>query len=246
MQHKLSGLDVNRYMQIERHKCSFANRQSRAWALVLLSCCGRFGILIAFLLQSPIVLTIVVLIIYRSTKVLLFSMSLHWEMFFMQEINTFPSFKTLSSPLHFVYKPKCILKRCLSPYSSSLKIMGCGRPPTLVWFLCQHHFIQCTSRKYVAVSCWEFFQHGRFSVCAEGTWPVPIVLPLLPPPREQDVAEGPACPSHSLGVLQHAGAVGKQESRLLSRPSGFNRPFKQSLLPDLKIRWVFWSWMPSL
>lgn len=112
--------------------------------------------------------------------------------------------------------------------------MGCGRPSTLIWLPCQHHFTHCTSRKYMAVSCWGFFQHGRFSECAEGTWPEPIAVSLLPPAWEQDVTEGPACPNHSSGERQHAGAVGKQEARFLPRPSCFNRPFKQSLLPALK------------
>lgn len=86
----------------------------------------------------------------------------------------------------------------------------------------------------MAVSCWGFSQHGRFSECPEGTWPVPIALSLLPPSWEQDVGEGPSHPNHSSGELQCAGALGKQEAMFLPRPSGFNRPFKQSLLSALK------------
>lgn len=63
---------------------------------------------------------------------------------------------------------------------------------------------------------------------------MPLALSLMPAAWEQDVREGPAHPNYSSGELQHAGAVGKQEARFLHRPSGFNRPFQQSLLPALK------------
>lgn len=82
------------------------------------------------------------------------------------------------------------------------------------------------------ISCWGFFQCGKFSECAEGTWSVPVAVSLQPPAQEQDVAEGPACPSHSSGaacwICREAGG------RFLPRPSGFNRPSKQNLLPALK------------
>lgn len=154
----------------------------------------------------------------------------------MQEINTFPSFWTLSSPLLFVSicKPKLVLKRCLSPNSSSLKITYCDRPSTLLSFLCQHHVVHCANRKYMAVSCWGFFQPGRFPECAEGTWPEPISLPSPPPAWEQDRAEGMGCPNHRSGELQHAPAMGKQEARVLPRPSDLTGSSKQSPLPALK------------
>lgn len=73
--------------------------------------------------------------------------------------------------------------------------MYCDRPSTLLWFLCQYHIVHCTSRKYMAVSCWGFFQRGRFPKCAEGAWSMPILLPLTPPVREQDVAGGWGVPA---------------------------------------------------
>lgn len=51
-------------LYIKLDKRSFASRKRQRYqVLVLLSCCGRFGIFISFLLESPIVFAIVALII---------------------------------------------------------------------------------------------------------------------------------------------------------------------------------------
>lgn len=63
---------------------------------------------------------------------------------------------------------------------------------------------------------------------------MPILLPLTAPVWEQDVAEGPGCPSHCSGKPQRAGAMGKQEARFLPRPSGLTRFSKQRPLPGTK------------
>lgn len=55
------------------------------------------------------------------------------------------------------------------------------RPSTLLWFLCQHHAVHCTSRQYMAGSCWGFSSSGRFPRHTGEGWPVLFSLLLLPP-----------------------------------------------------------------
>lgn len=54
------------------------------------------------------------------------------------------------------------------------------RPSTLLWFLYQRHAVHCTSRQYMAGSCWGFSSSGRFHRHTGEGWPVPISLLLLP------------------------------------------------------------------